>query len=61
MQYWFQKSENETISFSLNRKSVATGCNKGLLIRDILESRTKWFPLAKKSVSTRQNEGFVEK
>ena len=52
---------NERISFPLNRKSVATGCNKGLLIWDIREIRTKWFPLARKSVSTSQNEGFVKK
>ena len=63
---------NERISFPLNRKSAATGRNKGfaenIFPRDgktasggrvIEEIGTKWFPLARKSISTSQNERFV--
>ena len=65
---------NETISFPLNRKSVANGSNKGFVQnifpqdgktasngRVIWEIGIKWFPLARKLVSTSQNEEFVEK
>ena len=49
----------------LNRKSVATGCNKGFGENIVprygktASSRTKWFPLARKSVSISQNKGLV--
>ena len=63
---------NEIISFPLNRKSVATGGYKdsnifprdgkaASSIKDIWEIGTKWFPLARKSVSTSQNKRFVVK
>ena len=73
----FQNSMNERISLSLNRKYVATGCNNGLAennlskfpsdgkatsnITNIWDIGTKRFQLARKSVSTSQNERFVEK
>ena len=63
---------NERMSLPINRKSV-TGCNKRFVQnifprdgkaasigRDIWDIEIKWFPLARKSVSTSQIEGFVE-
>ena len=65
---------NERISFLLNRKSVGTGRNKGFVWnifsrdgrtassrKDIWGIGTKWFPLARKSVSTSQKKEFVVK
>ena len=59
---------NERISFSLNKKPVATGHNKGFVSnifsrdgktttskKDVLGIGAKWFPIARKSVSTSQN------
>ena len=59
---------NERVSSPLNRKSIATGCNKWFVEnifprdgkttsngRDIWDIETKCFPLARKSVSTSQN------
>ena len=60
--------------FPLTRKFVATGRNKGFVLSifsqdgkaasngsNIWEIGTKLFPLARKSVSTSQNEVFYEK
>ena len=60
----FQKNVNERISFPLNRKSVATDCNKDLFGiffqkmekgapngNNFWDIETKWFPLARKSIS----------
>ena len=70
----FQENMNERISFPSNRKSVATGRNKGFIYyvfsrdgetasskKDICEIGRKSFPPAGKSVSTSKNKGFVIK
>ena len=68
----FKEDINERISFPLNRTSVVTNCNEGFIQnifpRDgktasrgngIWETGIKWFPLARKSVSTSRNGEFV--